>query len=145
MTIDLSPELASRLERIAQQQGYSLEAWLTDVADVAEAPTFPGDPIAFFNSPITLICITDLQGDFLYVNPTICDVLGYPEEEFLARNYEYFLHPDDVERSRIAHSHVIDTGSLHIDLRLRCKGGEYRWFTWASTLSGEYAYSLAFE
>ncbi|MCA9914562.1 MAG: PAS domain S-box protein, partial [Anaerolineae bacterium] len=54
-------------------------------------------------------------------------------------------HPDDVERSRIAHSHVIDTGSLHIDLRLRCKGGEYRWFTWASTLSGEYAYSLAFE
>src|ERR1700761_6659046 len=39
-----------------------------------------------FNHSQALICTHDMEGSFLTVNPAICRVLGYKEEELLGRN-----------------------------------------------------------
>jgi len=142
---DISPALQARLEKIALRHGFSLETLLTNYAEAAEAAWFPGNPMRFINSPIVLTCVTDLKGDFLYVNEAMCNALGYAQAEFLEKNYEHFLHPDDIQRAHDVHSQQVETGSLQIELRLRCKTGEYRWFSWASTLDESYAYGIAFD
>jgi PAS domain S-box-containing protein len=39
------------------------------------------------------------------------------------------VHPDDVERAvRVARAHIAGQGEHDIELRVRCKGGDYRWF-----------------
>jgi two-component system sensor histidine kinase/response regulator len=39
------------------------------------------------------------------------------------------LHPEDLERAiQIARAHLAGQGEHDLELRIRCKGGEYRWF-----------------
>ncbi len=47
-----------------------------------------------YNSPVG-VSSTDLQGNFLEVNPLLCEIMGYSEEELLGRHYNLFSHPDD--------------------------------------------------
>jgi PAS domain S-box-containing protein len=37
-----------------------------------------------------------LDGAFLMVNPSLCEILGYSEAELLARTFQEITHPDDV-------------------------------------------------
>ncbi|HEX5263103.1 MAG TPA: PAS domain-containing protein, partial [Phenylobacterium sp.] len=37
------------------------------------------------------------SGRFLAVNPRLCEILGYPEEELLAITFQEITHPDDLE------------------------------------------------
>jgi diguanylate cyclase (GGDEF)-like protein/PAS domain S-box-containing protein len=43
------------------------------------------------------IALTELDGRFLVVNRSLCDLLGYDEAWFLAHRLEDVVHPDDVE------------------------------------------------
>ncbi len=43
-----------------------------------------------------------LDGQFLRVNPHLCKILGYPSDVMLARNFQDFTHPDDIE-ANLAH------------------------------------------
>ncbi|MGZ3640295.1 MAG: PAS domain-containing protein, partial [Ktedonobacterales bacterium] len=42
------------------------------------------------------ICHIDLAGRLLYVNPALCQLIGYTREELLGLSVPDFLHPDDV-------------------------------------------------
>ncbi len=44
-----------------------------------------------YNYSEALICTHDLEGNFLGVNPAICRVLGYAEDELLGRNLREFI------------------------------------------------------
>ena len=46
-----------------------------------------------------LITVADFDGRFSRVNPAVEQVLGYTPEEFLARPYLDFVHPDDRDRT----------------------------------------------
>jgi PAS domain S-box-containing protein len=48
-----------------------------------------------FNAIPDIICVMDFQGNFLKINKTGCDLLGYCEEEILYHNFQEFAHPDD--------------------------------------------------
>lgn len=50
------------------------------------------------NSPVG-VSSTDLQGNFLEVNPVLCEIMGYSKEELLGRHYNLFSHPDDREKN----------------------------------------------
>ena len=41
------------------------------------------------------MCVTDLDGGFLQVNATLCRILGYSEQELVAKTWEDLTHPDD--------------------------------------------------
>lgn len=53
---------------------------------------------AFDNAPIG-VAIVGLDGRFLQVNRSLCEILGYPEERLLATTFQEITHPDDVEAS----------------------------------------------
>ncbi len=73
-----------------------------------------------------LICIHDLDGALLYVNPAAAQTLGYTRDEWVGRNLVEFLaldvHPLFADYLNRIRKHPTDTGLL----RLVTKGGEER-------------------
>jgi PAS domain S-box-containing protein len=52
------------------------------------------------------------DGQWLKVNPAVCTLLGYTEQEFLQRNFQALTHPDDLEADMRL---LRDTLAGHID------------------------------
>jgi PAS domain S-box-containing protein len=53
---------------------------------------------AFDNAPIG-VAVVGLDGRFLQVNRSLCEILGYSEEHLLSTTFQEITHPDDVEAS----------------------------------------------
>jgi PAS domain S-box-containing protein len=51
---------------------------------------------AFDHAPNGM-AIVSLEGRFVKVNPALCEIVGYPTEELLARDFQSITHPDDLE------------------------------------------------
>ncbi|MES2265234.1 MAG: PAS domain S-box protein [Bacteroidota bacterium] len=51
---------------------------------------------AFEYSPIGVVLVST-EGDFLKVNKSICELLGYTESELLSKRFQDITHPDDLE------------------------------------------------
>ena len=67
----------------------------------------------------------------LYISPRWKALLGFADDELEAKENTFFssIHPDDVAIVREAlRSHFEEREPYDIDLRLRCKGGGFRWF-----------------
>jgi PAS domain S-box-containing protein len=81
-----------------------------------------------------LITVADFDGRFRRVNPAAEQVLGYTEEELLARPYLDLVHPDDRERTA-AEAAAIGHGkpTLSFENRYIRKDGTYRVLDWTST------------
>ncbi|MEA5426460.1 sensor histidine kinase [Arcicella lustrica] len=76
-----------------------------------------------------LICIYNLQGEYLYVSPSSKDVLGYEPEELIGKNvYDYFF-PDDIEEVQRRHERLLleDKTESSIEYRFLKKNGEFIW------------------
>lgn len=52
---------------------------------------------AIFDQAAVGISQVDLQGRWLLVNQKLCAIVGYTEEELLARTFQDITHPDDLE------------------------------------------------
>jgi PAS domain S-box-containing protein len=81
-----------------------------------------------------LIAVADFHGHFTRVNPAVEQVLGYTQEEFLARPYLDLVHPDDRE-STAAEAAAIGEGkrTLSFENRYVRKDGSERVLEWTST------------
>ena len=81
-----------------------------------------------------LITVANFDGYFTRVNPAAEQVLGYTEEELLARPYLDFVHPDDRERTA-SEAAAIGHGkaTLSFENRLVCRDGSIRVLDWTST------------
>ncbi len=51
---------------------------------------------AFQYSPIG-IALTSLEGKWLQVNPKVCSIVGYSEDELLTKTFQDITHPEDLE------------------------------------------------
>jgi PAS domain S-box-containing protein len=81
-----------------------------------------------------LIAVANFDGYFTRVNPAVRRILGYTEEEFLARPYLDFIHPGDrapsvAEAAAIAQSEPMPA----FESRYMRKDGSYRMLEWTST------------
>jgi PAS domain S-box-containing protein len=81
-----------------------------------------------------LIAVSDFQGHFTRVNPAVKQVLGYSEQEFLARPYIDLVHPEDVDRT-VAEWAGLGQGktTAAFENRFVGKDGAYRVLEWTST------------
>ncbi|MCC5610711.1 PAS domain S-box protein [Nostoc sp. CHAB 5834] len=52
---------------------------------------------AMFNQAAVGITLVALDGQFLQVNPALCEITGYSHEELIQLNFQEITHPDDVE------------------------------------------------
>lgn len=146
MTGGISHKLQQRLEGIARRRHCSLEELLHDYADQAEQDDFPANPYRFLELTVALICVTDLEGNFLYVNPAFERVLGYKKENMIGKTYKVFIHPDDLEATQDAQDQLTQQAIVtHFENRYRHQDGSYRWLSWTSALNSHHIYSVALD
>ncbi|EON79281.1 putative sensor/response hybrid [Lunatimonas lonarensis] len=99
---------------------------------------------AFFSVNLDLLCIADLEGNFIKTNEAWSRILGYSTEELNKRKFLEFVHPDDMEATLGA---MADLGkgkdALEFTNRYKSKDGSYRFIEWRSHPSGDLIYAAA--
>ncbi|MCH8496676.1 MAG: PAS domain-containing sensor histidine kinase, partial [Balneolales bacterium] len=100
----------------------------------------------FFDLSHDLLCIAGFDGYFRRVNPAVCKVLGYTEEELLSKPISHFQHPDDREITRRFREPILFGKPLtNFENRYITKEGNIVWFAWTSipVNSDELIYAIA--
>jgi diguanylate cyclase (GGDEF)-like protein/PAS domain S-box-containing protein len=82
----------------------------------------------FEHAPIG-ICLIDLEGNILKANRTICNILGFPLQEFIGKNFISFSHPDEIEVCVEKFEKLISGEAKYccMEKRYRQKDGHYLW------------------
>ena len=79
----------------------------------------------------TFVIKTDLEGRFIYVNPSCCKAFGKKEEELIGQKFLPLVHEEDIgvtlkEMEKLYHSPY----SCYVEHRAMTVNG-WRWFGWA--------------
>ena len=83
-----------------------------------------------------LVALIAFDSTIREVNPAWPALLGWSQAEIVGRSYTQFVHPDDVEGSRLwAGALVANSESGEFENRYLCKDGAYRWIAWSVTAS----------
>ncbi|OGT42145.1 MAG: hypothetical protein A3F42_06165 [Gammaproteobacteria bacterium RIFCSPHIGHO2_12_FULL_37_34] len=88
-----------------------------------------------FNTTGIGIALLNLDGHFLRINASLAELLGYSQEDMLAMNYYYLIHPNDLNHLQVNIQQLIDKQIKTYYSEQQCfrKNGEIVWVT--STLS----------
>jgi PAS domain S-box-containing protein len=98
----------------------------------------------FFNVSLDLLCIADMEGRFLQLNPAWEQTLGFSIPELLQGRLFDFIHPDDLSSSQVAVNQVLARQEVCSFVnRYRCKEGNYRWMEWRGAAAGNLIYAAA--
>jgi PAS domain S-box-containing protein len=98
----------------------------------------------YFTSSLDLLCIADIGGHFIRLNPQWEKVLGYPLSELEGRSFLDLVHPDDRKATLAAMSRLAAQEEvLSFENRYLCSDGSYRWIEWRSHPQGEVIYAAA--
>ena len=91
-----------------------------------------------------LLVVTDTEGTILTVNPAWTATLGWPTNELVGKPDAWLIHPDDRDRS-LAELANPQAGrpSPHVENRMRCKDGSYRWLSWQAMSDRSSVYAIA--
>ena len=75
------------------------------------------------------MAIVGLDGSWLRVNRSLCDIVGYTEEELFQRTFKDITHPDDLERDLSHVRDLIEGRSRHYQMEKRYfhKDGRVVW------------------
>lgn len=99
---------------------------------------------AFFSVNLDLLCIADVEGNFIKTNNAWKDILGYSTEELNKRKFLDFVHPDDIQSTLDAMSQLANQEKvLNFINRYQCKDGSYRYIEWRSHPKGNLIYAAA--
>jgi PAS domain S-box-containing protein len=87
-----------------------------------------------FHLSSDLIVVADFEGHATRVNPAVEQILGYTAEEFMARPYLEFVHPDDREKTAAQAARIRQGKKVtSFETRYVRKDGSYRVLDWTST------------
>ncbi len=88
----------------------------------------------FFTLSLDMLCIAGFDGYFKRINPAWHRVLGWTEEELLARPYLELVHPDDLDSTIAAASRLSEGDNVvYFENRYLHRDGTHRWLLWTST------------
>jgi len=91
-----------------------------------------------FNSAPDVICIAGTDGYFKKVNPALCDILGYTEQELLSKPLIAYIHPDDQEKTAVEFNSLSESKlTFNFETRSVTKSGKTKWMAWTSTPASE--------
>ncbi|KAF3885024.1 MULTISPECIES: PAS domain S-box protein [Nostocales] len=109
------------------------------VFDITESKRSEEERNCFFTVSNDMIALTNLDGYFRQLNPAWERVLGYTQTELMAQPFLSFVHPEDVEATRIA-SERFEAGNpvAIFENRYCCKDGSYKWLSWTAVISPEH-------
>ena len=92
----------------------------------------PGELERLFEMSVGLQAIAGFDGYFKLVSPAFERTLGHPLQDFLVSPWESFLHPDDIDSTRLGLSRVGTQEVFGHENRFRCANGSYRWMSWCA-------------
>ena len=85
-----------------------------------------------------ILCISDLSGRYLKMNPAGCSLLGYEESEIIHKHFEEFVHPEDKTKSYEVLSRLqAGKKTKNFENRVVTKDGQIIWLSWTSHSSIE--------
>ena len=134
--------------RVIGWVGTCLDYTARKEADEAEARAARRFRVAFDNAPIGMALLTP-QGRWIDVNPALCQLFGYTEEELLRLSRFDLVHPDDLEHSieTIRRQLAGEAPQTRLEKRYVRADGEIVWVAASSTLvrdsAGEPLYTVA--
>jgi PAS domain S-box-containing protein len=69
------------------------------------------------------------EGRFLEVNRALCGILGYTEDELLAKSFQDLTHPEDLEADRDQAQQLLanEIATYQVEKRYLCKDGHVAW------------------
>jgi PAS domain S-box-containing protein len=99
--------------------------------DIAERKRAQEELDRFFRLSVDMLAVAGFDGCFKRLNPIWERVLGWSQEELLARPFLDFVHPEDRE-STAAEAAKLARGAETISFtnRYLCADGSYRWLLW---------------
>lgn len=86
------------------------------------------------NNSADLICLHEADGTYVYLSPSVEDILGYTQEDLVGKSPYALFHPEDLRRIQ-AESHEKALKGEHIGrihYRIKRKDGEFIWFETAT-------------
>ncbi len=99
----------------------------------------------FFRVTVDLFTIATKDGYFKKLNQSWSNLLGYSNEELMSKPLTNFIHPEDLEATKIAMNKIIDH-EAHVSSfvnRYRTKHGHYKYLEWNATLFDDVIYASA--
>ncbi len=98
----------------------------------------------FFSLNLDLLCIADTDGNFIKINKSWEDTLGYNIEELENHKFFDFIHEDDIQATIQTVSQLSSQKRVvNFVNRYRCKDGSYKYIEWRSHPSGKLIYAAA--
>ncbi|RCS26361.1 PAS domain S-box protein [Polaribacter sp. WD7] len=87
------------------------------------------------NNTSDIICLQDADSTFRYVTPSVKDILGYRQGEFIGKKIFPIVHPEDLtELQRYMKQKALDAEAKKAyQFRLRHKKGNYVWVEFLSS------------
>jgi PAS domain S-box-containing protein len=134
------------LERWYKVQVFSPEKYYfsTIFIDITKEKEQSAEFENFFSVNLDLLCIADVNGNFIKTNEAWSEILGYSTDDLNHKKFLDFIHPDDIPSTLEAMSQL---GSqervLNFVNRYRCKDGSYRFIEWRSYPKGDLIYAAA--
>jgi len=99
---------------------------------------------SFFDINLDLLCIADLDGNFIKVNKAWETTFGYTTDYLLKHKFYEFIHPDDLCKTNKAVNKLSNNQEVSkFTNRYRTIKGDYRYIEWRSNPINNYIYAAA--
>ena len=108
----------------------SVDRWYLTRTDIQERKSAEQELQQLIDAVPQAMCVDDADGTVLYANKRLLDYLGFTATEARAADFRArVFHPDDLERvSAIGKDSMSRGAPWEIEVRIRGKDGQYRWF-----------------
>jgi PAS domain S-box-containing protein len=82
-----------------------------------------------FNGASIGMALVSPEGRFLEVNRALCDILGYTEDELLAKTFQDLTYPDDLEADADLAQQLLanEITTYQVEKRYLCEDGRFAW------------------
>ena len=145
---EIAPGIPAALEQICMQGLEKAQAnrpqsadclarailsWISDLAEKRQAEE---ERERFFALSFDLLAIIDHQGQLRQMSPAWERLLGYERAELTGRQFDEFIHPEDVSNSIQDLGTAANPGKgspLSFESRVLHRDGSPRWFSWQVT------------
>lgn len=105
-----------------------------DISERKQAEAEKEQYYKFFNTSADLMAIADPNGAFYKTNPACTEVLGFTEQELVAKPFIDFVYPEDRQPTLDEMARQIEISySLNFENRYVCKDGSIKWLSWRAT------------
>ncbi len=99
---------------------------------------------SFFSINLDLLCIADLDGNFIKVNRSWEDTLGYSINDLINSKFFDYIHPDNLDKTYLAVTDLsLGKELVNFVNRYRCADGSYKHIEWRSRAVGKIIYAAA--